>query len=152
METKVIFTKKLSKEEFDKIYQRVPRACVEVVLNTLQGIILTKRLIPPCAGMWHIPGGTIYLGEKFEEAVSRIADDELGIEINIKKMIGVIEYPKLCEGSRHAIGIAFLCEPKSKEQKFRGSCQGEDIEAFRIIPDNTVPEQKIFLEKLEMER
>lgn len=77
--------KKLSKEEFDKIYQRVPRICVEVIVNTSQGIILTKRLISPCVGMWHIPGGTVYFGEKLEEAANRIADDELGIDIDIKK-------------------------------------------------------------------
>lgn len=145
--------KKLSKEEFDKIYQRVPRVCVDVIVNTSQGIILTKRLIPPCVGMWHIPGETVYFGEKLEEAVNRIADDELGIDVDIKKMVGIIEYPnKLCETTIHAIGIAFLCELKSKELKFRGSFQGEEIEAFRTIPDNTVSAQKRFLDKLEMDR
>ena len=145
--------KKLSKEEFDKIYQRVPRVCVEAIVNTSQGIILTKRLIPPCVGMWHIPGGTVYFGEKLEDAVNRIADDELGIDVDIKKMVGIIEYPKkLCETHIHAIGIAFLCEPKSKELKFRGSFQGEEIDAFKIIPDNTVSAQKRFLDKLEIER
>jgi colanic acid biosynthesis protein WcaH len=139
--------KKLTKEAFDEIYRQVPRLCVEAIIIIPQGIILTKRLIPPCVGMWHIPGGTVYLGEKLEDAVKRVADDELGIDINIKNRIGIIQYLKLCEdNSRHAIGIAFLCEPKSKEQKFRGSYQGEEINAFKIIPDNTVPEQKIFLD------
>ena len=146
--------RKLPNEVFDYIYRQVPRLCVEVLIVTSRGIILAKRLIPACAGMWHIPGGTVYHGEKLEEAVIRIADDELGVYINIKKMIGVIQYPKLCEKkSSHPVGIVFLCELKSEEQKFRGSFQAEDIEAFRIIPDDTVPEQKIFLdeflEKLE---
>ena len=92
METKTISIKKLTKEEFDKIYSRVPRVCIEAILDTPQGIILTKRLTPPCVGMWHFPGGTIYFGEKLEEAACRIADDELGVEINIKSMIGVIDY------------------------------------------------------------
>lgn len=68
-------------------------------------------------------------------------------------MVGIIEYPnKLCETTIHVIGIAFLCELKSKELKFRGSFQGEEIEAFKTIPDNTVSAQKIFLDKLEMDR
>lgn len=153
METRTIPTKKLLKEEFDRIYQHVPRACAEIIVDTPNGIILTKRLISPCKGMWHIPGGTIYLGEKLEDAISRIANDELGIEINIKNMVGIIEYIGICEKtSSHAIGIAFLCEPKSKEQKFRGSFQGEEIKAFKIIPDNIVPEHKRFLENLDMKR
>lgn len=141
-------TKKLPKEIFDNIYRKVPRLCIEVVLNTSRGIILTKRLVPACVGMWHIPGGTVCHGEKLEEAVYRVADDELGVNIDIKKMIGIIQYTKLCENkSGHAVGIAFLCELKSEGQKFRGSFQAEEIEAFKIIPDNTIPEQKIFLEE-----
>lgn len=145
--------KKLPTKVFEEIYRQVPRLCVEVVIDTPKGIILTKRLIPACAGMWHIPGGTVYHGEKLKEAVHRIADDELGVEINIKNMIGVIEYPRICEKKySHAIGIAFLCELKSEDQKFRGSFQGEEIETFKLIPDDTVPEQKIFLDRLDRER
>lgn len=150
MENRTIHIKRLSEEEFDKIYQRVPRACVDIIVNTSQGIIMTKRLISPCKDMWHIPGGTIYLGEKLEEAVYRVANDELGIGVKIKNMAGIIQYTKLCESSKHSIGIAFLCEPNPKKQKIRGSYQGEEIGTFKIIPENTVPEQKIFLEKLKL--
>ena len=140
---------KLSEKVFNEIYRQVPRLCVEVIIDTSQGIILTKRLIPACAGMWHIPGGTVYRGEKLGEAVHRIAEDELGVKINIKNMIGVIEYPRTCEKKfRHAVGVAFLCELKIEGQKFRGSFQAEEIKAFKIIPDNTVPEQKTFLENM----
>lgn len=145
--------KKLPKELYDEIYGQFPRLCVEVIINTSEGIILTKRLIPPCVGMWHIPGGTVYHGERLEDAVSRVAYDELGIPVNIKNMIGIIEYIRLYEENfGHAIGVAFLCELKSEEQKFRGSFQAEEIKVFKTIPDDTVPEQKIFLEKLEMEK
>lgn len=142
-------TMRLSEKVFNEIYEQVPRLCVEVIIDTLQGVIMTKRLIPACAGMWHIPGGTVYRGEKLEEAVHRIADGELGVKVNIKNMIGVIEYPRTCEKKlMHAVGVAFLCELKPEGQKFRGSFQAEEIEAFKIIPDNTVPEQKTFLESM----
>ena len=146
-------TKKLPKEIFDEIYRQVPRFCVEVVINTKQGIVLTKRLIPPCVGMWHLPGGTVYNGEKLDEAVHRVAYDELGAKIHIKNMVGIIEYQDLYDkGFGHLVGIAFLCELKSEEQgqKFKGSFQAEEIETFETIPDNTIPEQKRFLERLEI--
>lgn len=158
--------KKLPKEIFDEIYRQVPRLCVEVIINTPNGIVLTKRLIPPCIGMWHFPGGTVFMGEKLEEAVNRVADEELGINLEKekkkKKMIGIIEYSELFNS---VIGIAFLCELKEQkgrekeeqkgrekegEQRFRGSFQAEEIKTFHIdeIPENMIPEQKEFLEKL----
>ncbi len=84
---------------------------------------------------------------------NRVAYDELGVYINTKNMIGIIEYMGLCENdSIRAIGIAFLCESRPEEQEFRGSFQTEEIETFKMIPDNTIPEQKRFLEKLKAER
>ena len=140
--------KKLPAELFNEIYRQVPRLCVEVIVNTLQGIVLTKRLIPPCIGMWHIPGGTVLLGEKLEEAVDRIANEEIGIDIKIKNMIGIIEYSELFN---YSVGVVFLCELKSEEQEFRGSFQAEEIKAFNTIPDNTITEQKKFLIGLQRE-
>lgn len=155
----MIKIKKLPKAIFDEIYRQVPRLCVEVIISikdeNSRGIVLTKRLIPPCIGMWHFPGGTVYIGEKLEEAVNRVADEELGINLEKekkkKKMIGIIEYPGLFN---YSVGIAFLCELISDdgnngEQKFRGSFQAEEIKTFHIdeIPENMIPEQKEFLEK-----
>lgn len=51
----------LPKPEYDSIYSRVPRLCVEVVISTrAQGVLLTRRDIPPNIGAWHIPGGTVH--------------------------------------------------------------------------------------------
>lgn len=140
-------TKRLSKELFDEIYSKVPRLCVEVLINTEEGFILSKRLIPPCINMWHIPGGTVYFGEKLYEAAHRIADNELGVKINILGIIGIANYLEIYEGIGHAIGTIFLCELDGNK-KFRGSYQGEEINVFDVdnIPDNTIPEHKKFLE------
>lgn len=134
--------KKLPTELFNEIYRQVPRLCVEVIIHISQGIVLTKRLIPPCIGMWHIPGGTVLFSEKLEEAVNRVANEEIGVDIKIKNMIGIIEYSELFN---YSVGVVFLCEPKSEEQEFRGSFQAEEIKAFKTIPDNTIMEQKKFL-------
>lgn len=136
--------KKLPKEIFDEIYRQVPRLCVEVIVETLSGIVLTKRLIPPCIGMWHFPGGTVYMGEKFEEAVSRVANEEIGTDVKVKNMIGIIEYPELFN---YAIGVAFLCQLKSEKQEFKGSFQAEEIRVFKTIPGDMILEQKRFLEQ-----
>ncbi|MBU0975306.1 NUDIX domain-containing protein, partial [Patescibacteria group bacterium] len=77
--------KRLPYKTFKYIYRKVPRLCVDVIVKTPRGIILTKRSIPPAKGWWHIPGGTILWGETVEQAVKRVAREEVGVEVKIKK-------------------------------------------------------------------
>lgn len=140
----------LSKEKFDEIYSQVPRACVEVLIDMGKGnYVLSKRLIHPCVGKWHIPGGTVEFGEELSHAVCRVAKDELGVEVKIKRLIKVLEYIGGVYGS-HAIGIVFICKLVG-EQKFRGSYQAEEINTFNVkdIPDNTIIEHKNLIKELE---
>ena len=66
-------------EEFKTIYSKVPRLCVDLVIKTRKGIILTLRSLPTWYGMWHLPGGTILYKESLQDAIKRVAEEELGI-------------------------------------------------------------------------
>lgn len=136
--------KKLPLEEFQYIYSKVPRLCVDVVLKTEEGILLSKRDITPAKGMWHLPGGTVYFGETHEEAVKRVAKEEMGIEVEVVGCLGVIEY-----GTKYSLGwttaIAYLVEQTGG--KFSGSYQAKELKFFKAIPDNTIPEPAEFLKK-----
>ena len=134
---------RLPYEEFMSIYHKVPRAAVDVVIQTEKGIILTKRSIPPFKGMWHVPGGTILFKEPIEHAISRIAMDELGVKVKVIKPLGAIEY--FNDDGRHTISNVFLAEITEGEP--RGSEQGEEFDFFKEIPDNCIPEQRDFLRK-----
>lgn len=83
----------LSQAEFDHIYSRVPRLTVELVVRQNGALFLTQRAIAPCAGTWHLPGGTVRFGEPLLEAVRRIARRELGVTVRRATNIGYIEYP-----------------------------------------------------------
>src|SRR5205807_4129217 len=102
----------LPKPEFDAIYRRVPRLCVEVVVATPErGVLLTLRDIPPNVGAWHIPGGTVLFGEPLVHAVRRVARDELGAEVAVGELLGYIEYPSHYEnGLDSPVGLAFRAE------------------------------------------
>jgi len=144
--------KKISYAEFKHIYARVPRLCVEVIIQNHKGILLTKRGIKPCKGQWHIPGGTVLKDEKLEQTVKRVAEEELGAKIKIEKMLGIIEYTYKNYFS-HPISIAFLAKITSKN--IRTDKNAQEFGFFKIIPDNTVRDQKIFLSKhlgLKVER
>jgi len=101
----------LEKSEYDSIYARVPRLCVEVVISTPErGVLLMRRDIPPNIGAWHIPGGTVLFAEPIAEAVQRVARDELGLGVDVGEMLGFIEYPShYLNGLDSPVGLAFSC-------------------------------------------
>jgi ADP-ribose pyrophosphatase YjhB (NUDIX family) len=137
---------KISKKEFEKIYSKVTRLTVEVVVKTPEGIILTKRAIEPYKGMWHIPGGTVLFKEKLEDTVKRVAEEELGLNVGINRFLGFIYYPneEKDRGFGWTIGAAYLAFVESG--KLTGGDQGE-VGVFKEIPKNTIKEQVEFLQK-----
>jgi len=99
----------LPKDEFDRIFSRVPRLTVElVILDRSRGVLLALRDIEPCRGMWHLPGGTVRFGEPLTDAVARVGHDELGLEVRAGRLLGYIEYPSHYEnGLDSPVGLAF---------------------------------------------
>ena len=138
-------TKKLPFKEFKSIYSQVPRLCVELIIKNKQGILLTKRNIEPLRGKWHIPGGTILMGENTEQAVKRISWEELGIKVEVKKLLGVVEY-KIDKYFSQPIGLAFLVKA-IQPQNIHLDPQASQFKFFKRIPKNAVKEQRLFLNK-----
>jgi ADP-ribose pyrophosphatase YjhB (NUDIX family) len=84
----------LPKDEFDRIYSKVPRLTVEVLITPEErGVLLALRDVDPCRGMWNLPGGTVRFGARLAEAVTRVAADELEIRVGVDPLLGYIEYP-----------------------------------------------------------
>ena len=105
----------LTPEEFSFIYSKVPRLTVELIIKNKDGMLLTKRAIEPCIGQWHLPGGTVRFGESLVNAVKRIANRELGIEIIQTKNVGIIEYPShYLFGLDSPVGMVFECSIKGE--------------------------------------
>jgi ADP-ribose pyrophosphatase YjhB (NUDIX family) len=102
----------LPKAEFDSIFSRVPRLCVEVVIVAAdRGVVLMLRDIPPNVGAWHIPGGTVLFAEPVVEAVKRVARYELGLNVEVGELLGYIEYPShYNNGLDSPVGLAFRTE------------------------------------------
>ncbi len=47
----------LTKKEFEYIYHKVPRLCIDLIIVKEKKILLTKRSIEPFINFWHFPGG-----------------------------------------------------------------------------------------------
>jgi ADP-ribose pyrophosphatase YjhB (NUDIX family) len=134
----------LPKPEFDAIFRKVPRLCVEVVIvNPERGVLLMLRDIPPNVGAWHLPGGTVLFGEPVVEAVKRVAQNELGLDVEAGELLGYIEYPSHYEnGLDSPIGLAF-------QTLITGGLDGDDAPEgcawFSRLPMGLYEEQRQFL-------
>ena len=102
---------RLPKAQFDEIFSLVPRLTVELVITSSDGVLLSLRASGPCAGLWHLPGGTVRYGEPLTDAVARVAHDELGCDVTLHELLGYLEYPShLEQGIDWPVGIAFRCQ------------------------------------------
>lgn len=137
--------KPFSPEEFKAIYSKVPRVSVDLVINTSQGVALILRALESYKNQWHLPGGTVFYRETIEDTAKRIAKEETGMDIQLGKLLGHIEYfsEQKERGFGYTIGLVFVCE--KTEGDVRLNEDGSDLKFFDTIPDNTVIEQKEFL-------
>jgi 8-oxo-dGTP diphosphatase len=137
----------LPKADYDAIYRRVPRLCVEVVVAAPDlGVLLSLRDIPPNEGAWHIPGGTVLFGESLTDAVKRVTLDELGLEADVGALLGYIEYPSHYEnGLDSPVGLAFRTEPVGGPPSADELPDG--CEWFARLPAGLYEEQREFLSR-----
>lgn len=131
-------------EEFNAIYSKVPRLTVEVIVKSDKGVLLSLRDIEPCKGQWHLPGGTVFLGESLTDAVKRVTARELGAEVRGEpRFIGYIEYPgHYAKGFGQPVGMAFLTELKGDPKPNKEAAQ---LEWFKELPVNIHDEQDEFI-------
>lgn len=137
---------RLTNAEFNRIYAKVPRLCVEVCIQMDGGVVLTKRAIEPERGRWHIPGGTYLKGETLASAVRRIARAETGLDVEVVRLLGVIEYN--IEGyEAQPIGLAYLVRPRGRKREMKTDFQASEARVFSRVPPNTVRDQSQFLRR-----
>jgi len=129
MATKIPF------KTFKKIYSQVPRLCVELLVVCPDGVVLTKRDIEPAKGQWHMPGGTVLMGETLHQAITRVMKEELGIAVSIKKQIGVIEYLKFKGYFGHPVAIEYLVT--TTKRTFMVDRQASEVGVFKNIPSRS---------------
>ncbi len=135
----------LPQAEYDRIYALVPRLTVEVVVVSVDGVLLTRRRTGPCQDLWHVPGGTVRYGEPLTDAVHRVAGDELGVEVAIDRLLDYVEYPShRAQGIDWPVGMAFAVHlTPSSAGRFRP--EPDRTGWFFRLPDDMHDEQKALL-------
>ncbi len=73
-----------------RVYPIRPHIGVGCIIQYNNQILLIQRKYDPEAGKWSIPGGHLELGESPEEGAAREAKEEVGIDVKIEKLSGVV--------------------------------------------------------------
>ena len=131
-------SKWLTDEEFQFIYQNVPRICVDLIVKHEGKILLTKRTGEPHLHKWHIPGGAIKFKESIHDAIHRLAKGELDIDVTRYEFVDVMEFPneKRNGGDYHSISLGYIIQTEGKPS---------DGEWFSDFPEFTIPQHLTFL-------
>lgn len=92
----------------------LPGACA-VILNENDQVLLHKR---EDNGMWTLPGGKMEIGESISDCCIREIKEELGLEVKIKKIIGIYTSPECVFDYGNGLifqpfVVAFLCNTKN---------------------------------------
>jgi ADP-ribose pyrophosphatase YjhB (NUDIX family) len=85
-------------------------------------IWLLKRGIEPSKGLWTFPGGFVDLGESVEDAARREAREEIGIDLELKGLVGVYSRPQ-----QRIVLVVYRAAPLGTPQT---SDEATEVEAF----------------------
>lgn len=89
---------------------RQPTLAVDTIIKTKNDrIVLVRRKFPPFEDSWALPGGIVEYGETVESAAVREANEETGLNVMIKNLVGIYSNPSR-DPRGHVISICFLCE------------------------------------------
>lgn len=102
--------------EWATIVRNVPIVSIDLVVfaprESGTGVVLAKRENEPAKGRWFVPGGRVRKGERLREAVHRVAREELGVDVEIERLLGVYEHhydvaDVADAGGKHYVPVGF---------------------------------------------
>ncbi|MFZ0449165.1 MAG: NUDIX hydrolase [Desulfatiglandaceae bacterium] len=70
-----------------------PKVVACTVVEQDDRIVLLKRAMQPQKGRWVMPGGFVDRGEEIRAAALRETEEECGLMVRVKRLLGVYSYP-----------------------------------------------------------
>ena len=142
----------IDEETWETIVQSMPIPSVDLVVECPDGILLGMRANEPAKGEWFIPGGRIQKGEPLREAVHRIAEEELGIEVTIERSLGAYDHfygtsDVPASGGKHYIAHAYVVS--ATECSVVGDDQHTELRVFETVPGELHPHVEAYIEKID---
>ena len=120
-------------------YPKRPFVGVGAVFLNDNKILMMKREHEPLH-LWSIPGGLVELGETTTEAIIREMKEEIGVDIEVKSLIGVYDYKVRDKDNiikYHYVIIDYLVNQKESQNILENEnlkwIKIEDLDKYNVI-------------------
>ena len=125
-------------DDWQTIVANVPIVSVDLVIRRDGGVLLGKRTNEPAKEYWFVPGGRVLKGETRREAVNRVAEAELGIDVEIVESLGAFEHVYDTSDvngvdTKHYLANGYVVDAIDGEVE--PDAQHDAFETFRSAPD-----------------
>ncbi|MCA9882390.1 MAG: NUDIX domain-containing protein [Anaerolineae bacterium] len=103
-----------------------------------QGVIIVRRKIAPYKDVWALPGLRMYKGEDIDDTLRRIAEAELGLEIDAsqKQLLGQYVGKFKSEHNRQDLSTGYHIPLRGDQLIRLNEDHFYSYEITRTIPDN----------------
>jgi ADP-ribose pyrophosphatase YjhB (NUDIX family) len=132
--------RKAPKKEYNNFRKYFAFSCVDLIIFNGKSVLLTKRTQKPYKGYWHLPGSMIHKGEKINNAIRRSAKEELNLDVNIKKSLGIYES---LDRYRHDVSHGFIVSVKGG--KLKTDYQSSELRFFKKLPAKLIPHHRLVI-------
>ena len=142
----------IPRDEYATIAEHVPIVSVDLLVRMDGGLVLGKRTNEPAKGEWFVPGGSVLKGETREEAVHRVAREELGCDVVIDQCLGVYDHfydAAASEGveSKQYLATAYVVTPT--DDVFCSDNQHTELRTFQEPFDGVHKYVERYLDDIE---
>ncbi len=114
------------------------RPSVSAVIFDRRGRLLLQQRSD--GGQWGLPGGSVEIGESVTDAVHREVDEETGLHIAVRRLVGVYSAPELQivrypDGNVwHYVNVCFECAPRGGDLRTCDETLALDYFSPRRLP------------------
>lgn len=110
---------------------KTPLATVDIVIETVGGIVLVRRRHPPPG--WALPGGFVDPGESVAQAARREAKEETGLDVELTDLLAVYSDPKRDPRGLFTISTVFIARASGQP------VGGDDAAEARVMSLDALP-------------
>lgn len=133
----------MSDKDYDFIFSKTPRVCVDLLIKTEHGILLTKRTNEPNKDLYQLTGGGVRFRESLNDAIIRICEQELGNTPKNIKFIDKLEFlnEETKGEARHSVSLVFQVKLSTSNIVLDNNSSeylyfNNDIDSALIIPEH----------------
>lgn len=129
-------------EDWATIVDSMPVPSVDLVVVNGDGeFLLGKRENKPARGTWFVPGGRVLKNESLENAVHRLARQEIGLSVEIEDELGYYEHfyalsDTESDTGKHYIPVAYVVSVDGT-QAVESDDQHGSLRWFSSVPKYT---------------